>query len=132
MRGNKMKKKTKYAIIIIAIFLFVVFLARGCVLDGVRYVLTKQFDIVSAFPHIGTYICEDSGYTILIEDSQTYFINDEKQQLIHIGYGNRLLFGDGIVAFYSWDQKNDKITVWYSEDTIYFDNDEKYIFVRYQ
>lgn len=131
MRGSKMKQKTKYAVLLIAVCFFVVFLARGCVFDGVRHILTKQFDKASVFPNKGTYICEDSGYTIHIQDGQTYFIENEEQRLIHVGYGNRLLFGDGVVAFYSWNQRKDEITVWYSEDTIYFDDDEKYIFVRH-
>ena len=106
-----MKKIT--CIVILIVILSIVFCVANSesILKSIGKYIADSEDSKKELPVFGEYICSVLDLCLTFNEHEIYVVSSDFEKEVHVDFYGRLLWGDGVVAFYHWDQMNNVIEI---------------------
>lgn len=109
------KKRNVLYLICLALILLCVTNCENITRSLVSYYF-EQREADLELPDWGSYACSEVNMTFKFGSTNVStnilaVCPDGSKEQVYVDFGGRFLFGDGIVAFYKWDQKKDILSI---------------------
>lgn len=125
-----MKKSTTCTVILIVILSIAFCVAnRDFIAKAIGTYIVDLEASKEALPLFGEYICPDLDSCLTINEHEIYIISSDFKAKVHVDFHGRLLWGDGVIAFYSWDQLDNVIEIRFEQPPSGVSKDITYVFV---
>lgn len=134
---KKILKIVKIVSITIGIMLliFIVFCLTSMKFLGFVVEMNRKFsDYWNRLPQKGTYLCEESGYTLHFEGKNLYFTYDDGKtdpaKVDTLRYWIYSTYFTRWIGSYHWKETKDTIRISPKSDTKYWSKNTKYVFTK--
>jgi len=82
-----------------------------------------------ALPLAGEYICADLGLKLIFDGQEIFVISSDYKTEVNIDFHGRMLWGEGVVAFYHWDQSDNVLEISFAQPPVGIRKNTTYLFV---
>ena len=125
-----MKKKTTRIVILIVILSIGFCIANWeCIIKYIGKCIVDFAESEKQLPLFGEYICSDLNLCLVFNEHELYVVSSGDKTRVYADFHGRLLWGENVVAFYYWDQKNNVVEISFGQPPYGISKDITYSFV---
>jgi hypothetical protein len=125
-----MKKETTGIVILIVILSIVFCVANWeCITKSIGKYIVDFAASKKELPLFGEYVCSELDLSLTFNEHELYVVTSDYKTKVYVDFHGRLLWGDGVIAFYYWDQINNVVEISFGQPPSGVSKDITYIFV---
>ena len=127
-----MKKPHICITVLIVLLLIVAFCAanREYILKNIGECIVAFAESQKELPTVGTYTCQDLGLSLVFNEHELCVISSDYRTEVYVDFYGRLLWGDSVIAFYYWNQKNNVIEISFEHSPSGINEGVTYLFTQ--
>lgn len=107
-----MKKVATCIVILIVVLGIVLCIANWeGIVNSIGKHIVDYIESKEALPLYGEYMCAELDLDLVFNEQEISVVSSNYKAEVNIDFHGRMLWGEGVVAFYCWDQVNDVVNI---------------------